>query len=77
MGEYVNDGLYDGAKCVKYLLWPNCNGTNPISERWIVYDPETYTNLYIMYPDRKKCISAPWDCFRIVNISFRSWDIII
>ena len=31
-----------------------------------------YTNLYIMYPDRKSCISAQWTCFQIVNILFRS-----
>ena len=42
-----------------------------------IYDYKNYTNLYIMYPDGKNCISAPWGCFQIVNILFISRDIAV
>ena len=38
-----------------------------------LYDPNNYTNLYIMYLDRISYISAPWE-FQIVNILFKSRD---
>ena len=69
----------------------SCPGsTSPTSPRssstmgwWSDHPPSScqsipyYTHLYIMYPDRKGYISAPWGCFGIVNILFRSWDIVI
>ena len=45
------------------------------SEKWVIYNPENYNNLYIMYPDGKHYVSAPCGCFWIFNIFFRSWDI--
>ena len=49
----------------------------PISEWRVIYDPHKYTYLYIMYPDRKRYISVPWECFFRLLISYLEAEILL
>ena len=61
---------------IHYIHLLNPLTLNPISARWVVYDPQSYTNLDIMYPDGKSYIiyvfrlfiSLPKMCFTVKNV---------
>ena len=81
--------LYSSEACLhalSYIFWA-IKMLNHFSKEQVEYDPNNYTNLYIIlnttrnliliytYPDRKSYISTQWRCFLIANILFKSRDI--